>query len=49
MRLLPKSDFADGTQKIFTKFVEPFVVNYGFEVVSTSDISSKPPATIEWE
>tara|TARA_B100002019_G_scaffold169312_1_gene146391 strand:- start:160 stop:309 length:150 start_codon:yes stop_codon:yes gene_type:complete len=49
MRPLPKSDFADGTQKIFTKFVEPFIVNYGFEVVGTSDISSKPPATIEWE
>jgi hypothetical protein len=38
MRPLPKSDFEEGTQKIFTKFVEPFIVDDGFEVVGTSDI-----------
>ena len=38
MRPLPKRDFAEGTQKIFTKFVEPFILDEGFEVVSTSDI-----------
>ena len=38
MRPLPKSDFEEGTQKIFTRFVEPFIVDDGFEVVSTSDI-----------
>ena len=38
MRSLPKSDFEEGTQKIFTRFVEPFVVDDGFEVVRTSDI-----------
>ena len=38
MRPLPKSDFAEGTQEIFTKFLEPFFVDDGLEVVSTSDI-----------
>ena len=38
MRPLPKSDFEEGTQKIFTRFTEPFIVDDGFQVVSTTDI-----------